>query len=330
MKVFISIFLTVVLFSIFYFLFSDIVLAQSISDFGSFGSAMQILPWDNNSPEQGGNVEEYIRLHQEMGFGWDRANIAWSSVEIAKKEYDWQEVDSRLEKMFAAGIKPSIIVYGGNNYDGEVYWDAKVPGFDGLAGTREEYLAFVKKTVERYDGDGISDASFINSQAKVKFWEGWNEPVQFAHISVAQATELHQQYYQAVKDVCSDCYVISPGFAYMERIQEFMEIDGARSFDLLSVHSNYHLDEDPDESMYLNILRQDDSFEDWGLDSRPWWISEFGPNSSHGYDYAFRTARMYIVGLYQTFHNRLSAVTNWPREGRDNEIINGRLLRDVL
>ena len=73
--------------------------------------------------------------------------------------------------------------------------------------------------------------------------------------------------------------------------------------------------------MWLNIQWQDDVLGGWGLGDRPWWISEFGPNSSSGHDHAYRSAKMYIVAYHSMFHTNLVSATEWPKEGRGNQII---------
>ena len=294
------------------------------SSFGIHTSCMQIMPGDNNSPEppgDGGDVDEIIRLHKEMGFKWDRCNIAWGSVEYPKGVYHWEEIDERLNKIFTAGIQASIIIYGGNNYDGTIYWDRHIPGFDGLAGTREEYKEFIKKCVERYDSDGIDDGPVTGS---VKYWEAWNEPTNFAGISIEQATELFNDYYESCKASDPDCKVISPGFAWDYLFEYF--IPNAVDFDMLSVHSNYWRFDtpDPDERMYYRINGQDSDFKNWGLGARPWWISEFGPDGAcrgDHHNYSFRTTRMYVVLCYAMFHTNLICSGNYYCEGRNTAVM---------
>jgi len=301
------------------------------SSFGRFPSCMQIMPGDNNAPEKpgaGGNVDEIIRLHQEMGFNADRCNIAWGSVEYPKGKFHWEVIDQRLNKIFAAGIQPSIIVYGGNNYDGTIYWDRQIPGFDGLRGTREEYKRFVTRVVERYDGDGIDDGP-INGV--IKYWEAWNEPIYFGKISLEQAVDLYNDYYLAVKSADPEAKVISPGFAGGGNedkgyIYEYF-MKHAIDFDMISIHGFYERigDTNLDDSYSDKVQRVDRDLKKWGLGDRPWWISEYGVVGTDWYKdpnlYAMRIVRSYVAFLYQMFHTNLVAASNWYHEGRNIAVI---------
>jgi|GEM_PF-6931363 len=290
-------------------------------NFGPFTSAMQILPKDDNSPEKGGNVDEMIRLHKEMGFKYERANIFWSLVEYPKGTYHWEDIDARLNKMFDAGIVPAISICAGNDYDGSFKYS--IPGLDGLAGTRADFMAFTQKVVERYDGDGVNDGP-INGV--IKIWEGWNEPVNWHKKTVEQVTEFHNQYYDAVKEADPSATVTSPGFAWASLFEYFIP-NG--KFDMLSVHSNYwYTDEDdPSYNMNNNIEHQDRTFKELGLGDRPWWISEFGIvgrgwETMDHHTYTHRIARMYVVALYQMFHTNLVAATQWYGGGETLTLLN--------
>ncbi len=290
-------------------------------NFGPYTAAMQILTGDNNSLENGGDVDEIIRLHEDMGFRYERASLAWSLAEYPKGTYHWDEFDTRLDKMFNAGITPVITVCSGNDYDGT--YQASIPGLDNASGTRADYLNFVKKVVERYDGDGIDDGPV---DGVIKIWEGWNEPINWHHKTVEQITEFHNQYYDAIKKADASAVVASPGFAWMSPFEYFVP-NG--KYDMLSVHSTYWYtdDADPSKSMLNNIEYKNQRFKDLGLGNKPWWISEFGiigrgwENMDH-YTYTHRIARMYVVALYQMFHTNLIAATQWYGEQNKTAIYN--------
>lgn len=302
---------------------TDLLLSQP--RFGIHTSALQIMPGDNNSPEppgSGGDVDEIIRLHKEMGFVWDRCNVDWASVEYPKGTYHWQTIDERLNKIFAAGMQVSVIIHGNNNYDGVIPADGRVPGFHPGAASLDDFMAFVGKCVERYDGDGIDDGPVLGT---IKYWEGSNEPVNFYGLSVQQATDFFNQYYAAIKRADSASVVISPSFAWEDSYDYF--IPNANAFDMLSVHSNYSSmsKEDPDEWMWWNLDRQDRSFKDLGLGDRPWWVSEFGPAGwcyGDPHLYTFRTMKMYVVARYSMFHTSLISAGHFYCEGPAIAVLN--------
>ncbi len=278
-----------------------------------FTCAMQILPEDNNSPEtsSGTNLDKFIERHKEMGFKWDRASIKQTRVEKPDGD-DWQETDERINKMFQNGIQPSLCIFGKGYRDPSAY--------KGQMGA--EYIEFVKKVVERYDGDGLQDAP--NLAGSIKVYEGLNEPVVMLHFDFDESVEVFNRYYNAVKEVCSDCKVASPGYAYWavkekNWYREF--IQKAVGFDMISVHNFYYppAEDDPETDFFSDIKRFDDRMKEYGLGNRPWWISEFGYGGNgrtlSDEEYAHNSARMHIAGLARTFDTNLVAITQWPDEG---------------
>lgn len=114
----------------------------------------------------------------DIGAHWTRSNLqlAWDFVEpVLGGGYKWDGntgTDSLVKRMYAS--------------ENEVHWlgvfhegggDATYSP-TGKASMRNplkyptEYSAFVQAAVERYDGDGISDAS---SDVRVKYWQAGNE-----------------------------------------------------------------------------------------------------------------------------------------------------------
>ena len=69
-----------------------------------------------------------------------------------------------------------------------------------------KYTAFVRATVERYDGDGIDDMPGLVNP--IKHWQVSNEPNDQITSDFA---ELQHITYQAIKQACSDCTVLIGG-----------------------------------------------------------------------------------------------------------------------
>jgi len=86
----------------------------------------------------------------------------------------------------------------------------------------EQYRAFVRATVERYDGDGIDDMPGLENP--VKYWQVDNEPK--AHLS--GFAYLQRITYEAIKDVCPDCTVLIGGAAGFPEnyLRQFDEVYG--------------------------------------------------------------------------------------------------------
>ncbi|HDJ28578.1 MAG TPA: hypothetical protein ENF28_04965 [Proteobacteria bacterium] len=70
----------------------------------------------------------------------------------------------------------------------------------------EQYVSFVKATVERYDGDGIDDMPGLTNP--IKYWQVGNEPSEQRRSNFA---DLQRITYQAIKQACPDCMVLIGG-----------------------------------------------------------------------------------------------------------------------
>ncbi|MCX7013279.1 MAG: hypothetical protein NTW86_12095 [Candidatus Sumerlaeota bacterium] len=125
----------------------------------------------------GGTPEEYIAHQNEklrrIGPVWvrsagkgDRTALHWATVEPTDGAFDFTLHDARVRDSQGRGLlmlgnvdfsdPPSYARVGGKYFD-----DAK-------------YLAFLRKIVERYDGDGQDDMPGLTQP--IKFWEIGNEP----------------------------------------------------------------------------------------------------------------------------------------------------------
>lgn len=111
----------------------------------------------------------------DLGVRWERTALPvlnWSFVQrdkasIVEGRYNWSIPDSflkRIPKDF--NILVTIIVGEGRVNTGT--WQFANPKL------KEAFAAFVKRAVERYDGDGIDDMPGLTNP--VKFWQIENEP----------------------------------------------------------------------------------------------------------------------------------------------------------
>ncbi|NIA29626.1 MAG: T9SS type A sorting domain-containing protein [Actinobacteria bacterium] len=73
----------------------------------------------------------------------------------------------------------------------------------------DKYKAFVRATVERYDGDGIGEEDFAGGvfPNPIKYWQVGNEPSD----QLTGFAELQRITYEAIKEACSDCTVLIGG-----------------------------------------------------------------------------------------------------------------------
>ena len=148
-----------------------------------------------------------------------------------------------------------------------------------------DYRDFIKKFVERYDGDGIEDMPGL--RYPVKYWEIMNEPglqgrdpseLKFFHGTPEEYLEILKASYSAIKEADPEAKVVMGGMAGMHgQFVEFWEpiIDEAGSyFDIANIHS-IDTDERREDLFVLKFKR---FLKKHGVE-KPIWVTEaqFGP-----------------------------------------------------
>lgn len=143
-----------------------------------------------------------------------------------------------------------------------------------------EYLNWVKATVERYDGDGVSDMKGL--KIPVKYWEVMNEPdlegtdeLDFYIGNHADYTELLTKTYAAIKEADPGAKVLISGAAgggdqYLGFYRDVLLDETARnSFDIFNVHciSSGFLES-------LNVEPYRDMIVEYGLQNKSLWVTE--------------------------------------------------------
>jgi hypothetical protein len=114
----------------------------------------------------------------DAGIRWVRIGIHWSDIEAQPGTYSWSYADGPLSSAVNAGLAPLVVVSTGPQ------WAVEDMPIDTSTGLRYDcgpidpedlnaWSAFIQALVERYDGDGVSDAP---GSPVVQYWEVWNEP----------------------------------------------------------------------------------------------------------------------------------------------------------
>ncbi len=183
------------------------------------------------------------------GASWVRVEIYWSSIEpvnTTPANYDWSELDLIL----AAADSSCINMVATLN--GNPTWAAtSTEGAIDKVGLNE-LAEFMGALVERYDGDGISDAS---GSPKVLYFEMYNEPDAGPSPTADRWGDKGVQYaqmlaavYPAVKAARSEAKVVFGGIAYdwwekqsgpfVERfLEDVLAAGGGQSFDIMNFHA---------------------------------------------------------------------------------------------
>jgi hypothetical protein len=170
---------------------------------------------------------------KDMGIKWHRGSVFWNDVVTDNNgtpEYNWSEVDGISQTLMSSP-------YGDMNIAltircvHETYAPASVTG--GVSAPPdpqhlEKYKEFVRKIVERYDGDGVDDADFITSSQCIKYWQIENEPgictnppdgyLNSRHWNPAYTYSdlgsLFKTVYTEIKQTDPGASVLLPGFTY--------------------------------------------------------------------------------------------------------------------
>lgn len=234
----------------------------------------------------------YFDLVRDCGVGLIRDSyMNWGVIQPAPQgAYDFSQSDNLIRRAQEAGVDVLVV------FRGIPRWAAAVPGdlsIDWGVPARAQtaaFIAFVKKYVERYDGDGIEDMPGL--RRPVSAYEFMNE---VEGIATAEYAYWLRLFHQAAKQAHPRATVLcaglrSPGVrifdqptgdyeTYFGRLLAEPELAGPRFpyFDVVSFHnypSNYPGRKEFDEA--IAYLRSTMTRHNLTL---PMWLTEYGHNS---------------------------------------------------
>lgn len=247
----------------------------------------------------------------DIGVKWAREGIyaLWFLIQpdLAKQEYDFSLHDGQWRNVpkgmnILANIAPQ----------GPIDEGYALPG-SYLPVDAAKYIAFVKATVERYDGDGINDMPGL--QNPIKYWQVGNEP------SVHRArdfAELQRITYTAIKEACPDCTVLIAGVAGMPPTAKYLadfnlhykpilDALGGKYVDVMDFHwyGNATGDYRGASDAYRHIRSVLDAD---GFSPIPMWITEMGSYSGDpaSAEWPLQTERQQALDYLKRFVHPLS------------------------
>ena len=181
----------------------------------------------------------------------------------------------------------------------------------------DSYIAFVRATVERYDGDGVFDMPGLTNP--IKYWQVGNEPNSLK----PGFADLQRITYNAIKAACPDCTVLIGGVSGVPPVSQYinsfdqqykpiLDALGGRYVDILDFHwfgkaTGDYLGAKPVYD-HIRAVLQADGFPA-GL---PIWITEMGSYSGNpapglnGTDYPNQTERQQALDYFKRFIYPLS------------------------
>jgi hypothetical protein len=256
-------------------------------------------------------VQRTSYLSQLAGGGirWcrDVQNVPWGMIEVERDRYQFDLLDSIVQTAQNAHVQyvGTVMPYAG--------WELRAAGYPAsnvemcqrlftedffylaydqrmdVYKDEAEYLRFLNRVVERYDGDGIDDMPGLTSP--IKYWQIHNEPegdrCGLFRNNVAAFVRLMQISHAAIHASCSDCLVINGGAGIPLWLEtqnpvpggvnfwrDFAALGGAQYVDVIAAHYNdgKSASHGSVETLEYQIRRLRELI---GRD-KPLWLTEFG------------------------------------------------------
>jgi hypothetical protein len=183
----------------------------------------------------------------QLGAGWvryaGRNGIVWDVVEQQKGQFDWMYYDQIYLETSKNNIKMFVSILPANHWDRLI--NQQKP--EQLPKDMEAYKNFLRKTVERYDGDGIDDAP---GSPVVDVWQISNELDLFWNGNPTDYARLLKESYKAIKQANPQAQVAIAGVGtprgfdgitkfyvpLMEELAKIRDNPGDRYFDVFDFH----------------------------------------------------------------------------------------------
>jgi hypothetical protein len=233
-----------------------------------------------------------------------RNGILWDAIEREKGKYFWDYHDRLYGETYRAGIKINVVVLVYNRFDREK------EGFGYVPKNINRFLEFLKKAVERYDGDGIDDAP---GSPVIDVWEIENEP-DLAFFPGAPGwkdtpknyAQLLKKSYQVIKKINPNAKVAFAGLAdpqgiknyfipVLNEIERIKDSPNDKYFEIAGFHwsgmimGDYQKEIFPAKTYYLDssIKTMKEEAEKRGYKNIPIWIGEMSYNNGKPTDITF-------------------------------------------
>ena len=182
----------------------------------------------NKDPRFGVNTipEGFEEDISSSGVGWVSMSplAIWDSIEPEEGEFHWMWLDNQIKRIENLGLEPTIVLMPTSNWATPEAFQAREEGSLGVCDLPEDidsWRTFLRKMVERYDGDGENDMPQLKTP--VLNWHLLEEWPTFWHDRGDSDPEnprnaeryilLLQVTYEVIKEEIPDSRVILTGFA---------------------------------------------------------------------------------------------------------------------
>jgi len=201
---------------------------------------------------------EHFGEINELNVSWHRPHAGpfiWGEIQKSNEEFDWEDADYEVKRSQYYGLNILATIWPFADWDqktcNEELSSTQTKMFFELGSYRnkpcdiESYKNFVKKLVERYDGDGVDDMPDLI--VPIKYWEVSNEPsmqeeLVFFTGSSSDYYDILKATYEAVKQADETSYIVSGGMAGVandnkEFWEKVFDFGGSNYFDIGNIHS---------------------------------------------------------------------------------------------
>ena len=225
---------------------------------------------------------------------WERAHPGfanWQYIEPEKGQYNWEKIDEYVRSAQGKDIQILFTIWPFTDWDQEtcnshLEWQSNTGGKDprdflslahrkGKPCDMEAYKEFLRRLVERYDGDGIDDLSGL--LYPVTHWEIGNEPDvddMFFQGSAEDYFEILKVSYTTIKETDPDAKILiaAIGIHGLEKADyskltsfdtlKLFELGAVNYFDIMNGHSY---------GGHSTVKR---FLEKYGAGDKPMWVTE--------------------------------------------------------
>jgi hypothetical protein len=305
----------------------------------------------------GTTLETACQMVQDADIGWYRGEVLWKNIVDNEGNFNWVNLDGKIENMLRHEINiiltlrsvHKLFAPGSGKVDlgYKTIWKSAPPAPEYL----ENYKDFVRQIVERYDGDGVSDAPFINGIKNIKHWQIENEPGKkpnkgsnFWDGTAADYAALFLVAFDVIKEADAEAKVALSGFTHVA-IKYYLEHNISFISEVLRIiHENGGDYDIFDYHCYTNYkgFIKTTKFTD-----KPVWVTEtnvdknqMDPNyTTEEYnrfianDIVKRYSTMFFRGsekvFWFEFSDKKDAIWTIPMEPNDFEQFRGLTLNDL-
>ncbi|MBM2832941.1 MAG: hypothetical protein HW406_102 [Candidatus Brocadiaceae bacterium] len=195
-------------------------------------------------------VDTYDTRLDDLGIRWIRlsgpSGVVWDADEPEKGKYNWSRIDNCVSLFHKHNVNTVVTVLCFNKWDQGI-GTLKVPGIPvtKLPKHLMEYQSFLKRVVERFDGDGIDDAP---GSPVIRYWQIENEPDGIGWRDTPNNfAKLVKISYKVIKETNPNAKVVLAGIAtpdgfyrfyvpMLEALAKMKESPEERVFDVVDIH----------------------------------------------------------------------------------------------